>query len=280
MQAKNRTRLAFCAAFLVFVGGMVCATLWDLPLSRAIADPACAWAIVLEIVGELPAMVFSACNLGILALAAYRTRTRSAHVWQAVGFCALMLALSTYTTHTTLSYFEQYLSMPFADGIGGWAVAVLCGAALTAIELYLLSRLTSDCILRAKPIAVACIHAALIVLVSVVFLKQLWGRVRYRQMLAAGDFSLFSPWYLIQGFGNTSHVSFPSGHTANAAVFVLFSCYFPRKRKWLIPALLAWVALCATSRIFIGAHFLSDVLFGAALSLAICYLLRPRTNML
>jgi membrane-associated phospholipid phosphatase len=55
-------------------------------------------------------------------------------------------------------------------------------------------------------------------------IKVSWGRWTYRDLLP--DLSRFTPWYLPQG--NTGHYSFPSGHTS-----------------------------------VIGAHFASDVLFGA-----------------
>jgi membrane-associated phospholipid phosphatase len=74
--------------------------------------------------------------------------------------------------------------------------------------------------------------------------------------------------------------SFPSGHTAAATVFYgLLACYLVRRvRAWHARALVvagavAMVALVALSRMYLGVHYLSDVLAAVAESaawLAIC----------
>ena len=104
--------------------------------------------------------------------------------------------------------------------------------------------------------------------------KLTWGRVRFRQ--GGSDPEVFTPWYLPQGFNG--YYSFPSGHTANATVIfssVFYLKFLPekyKKYKPLIVTLLAlWIVFVAFSRVLIGAHFLSDVLFGAAITLAIVY---------
>ena len=77
---------------------------------------------------------------------------------------------------------------------------------------------------------------------------------------------------------------FISGHTANAATLVLAIVYFYRIRCypiWLFA--LCWPMLMLTSRLYLGRHFLADVLGGllaAILAVAICnvlsrQLLRP-----
>jgi undecaprenyl-diphosphatase len=74
--------------------------------------------------------------------------------------------------------------------------------------------------------------------------------------------------------------SFPSGHTAAATVFYgLLACYLVRRtRAWQARALIvagavAMVMLVALSRMYLGVHYLSDVLAAAAEGaawLAIC----------
>lgn len=276
-ETKNATRYAVFAACFVFVCGMIAATVWDLPLAQKIADPTSAWAIVLEILGELPAMYFSVWNLGILVLCAWYTRTTRGR-WLALLGVVLMYVLCHYAAGTTLDYLVQYYHLPLADGAPATIATVLTALATLSLFVYPLSRLSPATCERYRAIAHACVRAALTVLVVILAIKLLWGRVRYRQLLEMGSFEAFTPWWHPNGPGNTSHVSFPSGHTSNAAVFILLSAYFPRQRKWLLPTLLAWVVLCAASRLFIGAHFLSDVLCGGAISLTICYLFGARAK--
>jgi membrane-associated phospholipid phosphatase len=74
--------------------------------------------------------------------------------------------------------------------------------------------------------------------------------------------------------------SFPSGHTTGATLFygVLMSYLIMAARNWSIRALVAlagvgMIALVALSRVYLGAHFLSDVLAAMSVSvgwLAIC----------
>ena len=70
--------------------------------------------------------------------------------------------------------------------------------------------------------------------------------------------------------------SFPSGHTTTAALLAALLAWFVYKhvRKPVLPTLalfgaLAWVILMAASRLVLQVHFLSDVLGGALLGLAI-----------
>ena len=102
-------------------------------------------------------------------------------------------------------------------------------------------------------------------------LKALWGRPRFVQL--GGDFSLFTPFYVInRPFAGES---FPSGHVAAAAVFlapawVLFRSGLRRTATLIACATLVWAAFTGYERMVAGAHYLTDVLFsiGAAWCLA------------
>lgn len=59
---------------------------------------------------------------------------------------------------------------------------------------------------------------------------------------------------------------FPSGHVSAAAAFVLCAAYFFRSRR-LVAFGAAWVPAMALSRMYLGRHFLGDVLGGLAVGL-------------
>ena len=67
--------------------------------------------------------------------------------------------------------------------------------------------------------------------------------------------------------GVTSQYSFPSSHTATAvAAIYTFDGLLPARVR---PGLIAWAALTAISRPYLGVHYPSDVAFGAVLGYAI-----------
>lgn len=72
-----------------------------------------------------------------------------------------------------------------------------------------------------------------------------------------------------------TNYSFPSGHSANAFALAM-TLYFYDKRIG-IPALI-FAVIIGISRIFVGAHWPSDVLVGAALGIGIGYLVEKQLN--
>lgn len=100
-------------------------------------------------------------------------------------------------------------------------------------------------------------------LLLVQLMKLFWGRIRFRDL--AIDYSNFTPWFIPLGI--TGNYSFPSGHAAMGWMFLPFLIYV-RNRKinfWsrtiLFLLILGWGMFVALSRIIIGAHYASDVLF-------------------
>lgn len=117
-------------------------------------------------------------------------------------------------------------------------------------------------------VAVACV----LTLFFAFFFKGLWGRVRPRDVMAGkGLFSYVAVPHFFSG-----NVSFPSGHTANAAVFMAVSYFVKNKnaRVLLRVALAVWLVLVGLSRVRCGAHYLSDVVTGATLGLS-CFAFAP-----
>jgi len=114
-------------------------------------------------------------------------------------------------------------------------------------------------------------------LVLVQIIKLLWGRVRFRDLATPG-FLDYTVWFLPQGI--TGDQSFPSGHTAIGWMFLpLLIIVKDRKNMDAVKILssiliLGWGLFVALSRIVVGAHYASDVLFStgfAAITTLILY---------
>ena len=108
----------------------------------------------------------------------------------------------------------------------------------------------------------------------------LWTRARFDDMTAAGDFSLFTPWYR---FGAQSgNTSFPSGHTAAACgvlALLLLPLLFERwQKRWgaLLAGCVAYIAVSGLCRMVMGRHFLSDTV-AAAVIMGLLFLLLTHT---
>ena len=130
----------------------------------------------------------------------------------------------------------------------------------------------------------------LMVIISQIFiyiLKPLAGRARYRAIHVLGDESMYDKWFVFHGTrlsdnstlialeaAKDAYRSFPSGHTAStAAVYALVTLplIFDKfdNKKWKIILYTSTILLTgyvAVSRIVVGAHFFSDVLFGGTIT--------------
>ena len=74
--------------------------------------------------------------------------------------------------------------------------------------------------------------------------------------------------YFIHGFTHVGNASFPSGHTATAFGTVTILSIFTKNKKISLLYLLAAI-LVGYSRIYLGQHFLQDVLAGALIGVPV-----------
>ncbi|MDD1776493.1 MAG: phosphatase PAP2 family protein [Candidatus Methanomethylicus sp.] len=123
--------------------------------------------------------------------------------------------------------------------------------------------------------AIIIILAILGPLLIVQTAKLFFGRVRFRDLYT--DYSNFTPWYLPQGI--TGNNSFMSGHAAMSFIFLplLISV---RELRWsdfrkimVVSLVIGWGLFVGASRIVVGAHYASDVLFSAGVDAVITILL-------
>lgn len=115
-----------------------------------------------------------------------------------------------------------------------------------------------------------------IIIVNV--LKIFWGRLRFREM--NGDYSQFTKWFLPNGLqengiSGEAYKSFPSGHSANGWAVMVGMLFMPYKKIWrnsMLVIAIIWGGCTSVSRIIMGAHFATDVLFGAMITVGCLFL--------
>lgn len=258
-----------CAMGAVSVILMCIATVYDLDISVAAVNArenSAALRIVsyaLQIIGEWPGPIFGSFAAAIIvrSLAARAEKYRSL-AWRLSGF-ALEYILMLYCVRATLKPFEEYRAAFLIS-------CIMIPASLALIITRLTAIIPEKTLAELFVPALVTFFAALAVLITVQFMKMLWGRIRFRDF--GEDISRFVPWYKIDFF--SGYNSFPSGHTANMAIIFAFPLWLAaigKSRKTVVISYVV-IGICtaamAISRIFIGAHFLSDITVGFYISFA------------
>lgn len=276
----TKTRIFACIGTLLWLAALALASIYDLDISLKIADERSTFGRIFEVAGEPPAILFTSFNFALMAAYFLRCEKR-----RAKGMILAVLTLigcvgtSVFTAVNTAKYFAEYGGYSLHPQRALYAVSL----ALIIAFVFILTALfmKDESLKKYFFVAWRCALAAILTFAIIWALKLVWGRVRPRQLTMGGGYFAYTPWYLPQGF--TGYFSFPSGHTANATV-ILSSLYYlrflPQRFKALKPIIVAlltvWIALVAFSRVVVGAHFPSDVLFGAAITLGIVYFSKPK----
>lgn len=110
---------------------------------------------------------------------------------------------------------------------------------------------------RKKIYALSLLYAFLVSGIIAQILKRLVDTPRPKLYFANGEYTQF-----IEGIKIATQHSFPSGHTATAFAIATVIMIVMKSRKWQIQILVT-ATLVGFSRIYLGQHFLLDVLVGA-----------------
>lgn len=287
MSDTNKRKL-FLGAAIIFVILMAVATFGDLAISNTLIDYNNIFGATFQSFGEFPlALVFIIS--GQIAMH-YAVR----------NFDNKLFAIPTFIGGLGLSLWQlrQYLKEAVSYGVS-WATnlaehkpiglansdAATKGlSALTMFILwmiiYLVITLLLQLWLRTKTnrqieqLLLVAVFASLAVWFALQVngaMKEYWGRVRpYELNKAQSD---FTSW--LHPNGANGHKSFPSGHTMAGTTFIVLSWFVSEtKRKYVWTMGIAYGAIMGLSRVIIGAHFMSDVVFSFFLTALIYFVMR------
>ena len=255
----------YCALFIVLILG--CASFFDLQISNTLFNPNSVYGLTFEAIGELPGMLI--CLFCTLAL--WMTRTKSTKIMNILKTCGYgWILVSTIFMSSSMLY--KYLGISIVIGIAG--ELLLC-----VLFYYLLTKIKVEDKANLRKAALVGVFLFFLAILIINLIKIGWGRERYRHMVEINSFAGFTNWYLPNMFTlDNEFMSFPSGHSANASVIIwitLIPLFVPSLKKYtkgLTGVAILWILLVTTSRIIMGAHFLSDVTMGVTITL-VCFIL-------
>ncbi|GAA0790778.1 phosphatase PAP2 family protein [Faecalicatena orotica] len=249
---------------------LLCGTFFDLQISQVVYNPDNLFGKFFYGFGQVPAML--TVSFGFMLLSAVRDKGKkllSVVIILVLGVASLYYAVLPFLI---AGYFLEWGTVGRA-AMMIFAILVFAGMELGAKKIAevnergILIRTSLTLILMFFGVGRIC-----------GILKNIWGRPRFYSML--DDFSRFSPWYRIAGTPlDDTFKSFPSGHAADACMIlsiVLLAGLVPKlhkKAKFLYAAALVWIVCVMLARIIAGAHFLSDVSVGAALTCTVFFVL-------
>ena len=242
--------------YLFTVCALIIAVFTDLKIDIFLNNPTSAFARWFEATGEMP------CRLTCTVAGTLIFYLAENKLLKAFGAFADM-AGSAYLGYHLSSYFfkeDDYILFGLVFGIGIGFVALYIGKYISIDESL------------KKPLIVLSIVGIIVMfaqLGSIEILKSLWGRWRFREIITDPNYTNFTAWYHPNGVNG--HRSFPSGHTAGAAMSYLMMLLPYVSEKWkkdkLVCFALPFIYTCivAYTRLVMGAHYLSDVAFGNAI---------------
>lgn len=182
-------------------------------------------------------------------------------------------------------HFYHFGTFSAADSIG-W---IFLRDFHRAIQLYLLVILLVFLAVYAfwrRPLPSIAPHKVLYVFLTFILgpgalvhgLKWFIGRARPQHLLEFGGAMDFTPaWQMAAAC--SKYCSFPSGEGAAAAAMLSLLIFVPERWRVLVAAvLLPFLALISMNRVFMGAHFLSDVVIAWSLMTGVMLWLWPRVN--
>ena len=255
-------KILYVGVFVLIAALLVLGVFFDKTIADKMYQPENVMAIILEVVGIFPPFIFVS-SMFVVLFYLVKGEDKNRALKKALCAAGAALVYVGFGFTAVEQVFNGFL----------WRIVVGLGAAVVLSPLtFLIFRKKSQDTL--KRLAIFLIFASIVAvissLISINVLKYLWGRPRYREMIADGDFALtaFTPWYKINGFSLHGHHSFPSGHTCSATnllvLCALGEVFSDEERKSTMYAVFCGVYIFAMaySRMVLGAHFLSDVTGG------------------
>lgn len=239
----------------------------DLWISSSLYNPDSSWAKLLEMYGELPGLIVVLIGIHIYVVTLKESSNLKTILF--TGFLLTTGSLVTIYIFWALSLAITEGNIVFNQNRNYFFLAAILLNIFISILFKKKYKFSKMSVLFSR-LSFKMFFYGYLLLVQP--LKIFWGRIRFRDL--AENYSNFTAWYVPNGI--TGNQSFPSGHAAMGflmmALFVFVMDKEFYKRIILKGIIISWALAVCISRVVIGAHFASDVLFGAMI-MAVSYLL-------
>lgn len=306
MQRINKKawiEIGICAA--AFAALALVAAFFDLAINKALYNPNSLYGQYFAKLGELPSYLAAPAAGVIFFYQDFGKSKTATTIWKLVSTALIFVGWMYAIGHW---FWENFIMQ---DLMYAGVYKVVFSAALTLCLLLGCAKVDKKVMRKLLVLALFIAVVAAVSNIIVQIMKIIWARQRFRTMvdtptnaglIAAfvkdGElYQGFSPWYkptlifkmpirtdeymsAYKAVDSDTFKSFPSGHTVAAAAsfFVIILPDMYRKLsnyKWMFWALPAiYTAAVAISRIVMGAHYLSDVLFGGFIGFGVAALAR------
>lgn len=239
----------------------------DLWISMSIYNPNLDWAILLEKYGEIPGLIVALIGIHI-----YIVTIKASSNIKTILITGFLLTVGSLVT--------IYILWLGALGISNQTIFFNSNRNIFFL-IAIFSNILISYLFRKrykfskKSVLFSRISFKMFFYGNIIFvflLKILWGRIRFRDL--SQDYSDFTTWYLPNGINGNQ--SFPSGHAAMG--FMLLALFIFLGNKSLLIRIIfkglifSWAIAVSISRVVIGAHYTSDIVFGSFIMI-ISYLL-------
>lgn len=265
------TKRSFLITACVVVLLMLIGSFFDFQISTALFNTSSVFGNIFAAYGELPIGIFMLVPIYIL-LFCHDGQKTVGKVFSILGGILLLGGSLYFLLMNPTRYLRQYIWPNTSD----WLVAAI-GVVIIAVTVFAMTRYTKGVDHKAlRKLALVCFLMVVGAILVINVIKVPWGRPRMR-LIAVNDLAQFQPWWIVggaqketllaAGVASDELKSFPSGHTADAAIMLCLSFMALTKKRFDLDKAMfftgaGFAAVVAFSRIIMGAHFLTDVTFG------------------
>ncbi len=224
-------------------------TFKDLEISKHIVNNKSIFSLIYEVIGILPVYL----GIILFGLTMFNLVKKDFHkvlsiLITFIGSLLLILISSSYIIH-----FNGLIIL----------ILSLLSILLCFVLLYFSQRISKEFYQKSLPFVCTYFVTCCLATAVVFTIKTFVGRVRFEDLNA--DYSAFTRWYVINGI--TGNYSFPSGHVCSASTILCWNnlpkCFsLNKKQKIILYSITSLhILLTATTRVILGRHYASDVLF-------------------